>query len=215
MKRILLLATGLAAASLIASADPMCSNGYTIVNQNVTNNTVISGNGDFGGANGCTIGSEDFSNFEVGVNGGFQTPTALTVTIGSDGISVLSIGTNMSSGEDIELAFSITPGVLGIDLSSGPGGGVNEIVCSTQVLVGNVANAGTCTGTTLGSGSVSQNTSNSTFVSVAPAAEDWVFKDISNVSEVSQTITPEPMTLSLMGIGLIGLGIFGRRRIKK
>ena len=32
---------------------------------------------------------------------------------------------------------------------------------------------------------------------------------------ISQTTVPEPMTLSLMGVGLLGVGIFGRRRMVK
>ena len=32
---------------------------------------------------------------------------------------------------------------------------------------------------------------------------------------ISQTQIPEPMTLSLMGVGLLGLGIFGRKRMVK
>jgi hypothetical protein len=218
MKRLLLLVVCLTAASFVASADPLCSGGFTIVNQSVTNNTIISGNGAFGGLNGCTIAGFDFSNFQVAANTGYAVASSLNVVISSDGLNSLIISTNMAAGQDIELEFSITPGILGMTLGVGPSGGVNEVICSKQMGIGNVAGVGNCPfvgGVTLGSGAVSQATTTLTSFPVVANSVDWVFKDISGASEIFQSITPEPMTLSLMGAGLLGIGIFGRRRFKK
>jgi hypothetical protein len=217
MKRLMLLAAGVAAASFIASADPLCSTGFTLVNNQPTTNTsvyVINGTNAFGaGLNGCTVNGLDFSNFTIAGNTGWAGQN-LTVTVNAVG-SVFEISTNMNvaSGEDIELEFSITGGVTGMTLSAGGGAGVNETICSTPEPIGGGL-VGSCSGTTLGFGSVGGPVSVFSFpVTLAPV--DWVFKDISGASEVSQMILPEPMTLSLMGAGLLGLGIFGRRRFKK
>jgi hypothetical protein len=35
------------------------------------------------------------------------------------------------------------------------------------------------------------------------------------LSEVNQFFVPEPMTMTLVGAGLLGLGLFGRRRLRK
>jgi hypothetical protein len=57
-------------------------------------------------------------------------------------------------------------------------------------------------------------------VFASSVSQVWIIKDINSgnapFSEVEQSyLVPEPMTLSLMGIGLLGLGIFGRKRISK
>lgn len=220
MKKALLLGAGLIAASFLASADPLCSNGFTLVNnQPATNSSVfvIDGTNTFGaGLNGCTINGADFSNFTIAANTGYNGSTLLNVAINAVG-NVLEISTNLSiaAGQDIELEFSITPGISGITLSAGGGGSVNEIVCSTAEPIGSGL-VGSCGGQTLGTGAVGGVITQDTFlVQPSPTGTDWVFKDISGASEISQQILPEPMTLTLMGAGLLGLGIFGRRRASK
>ncbi|MGA3187820.1 MAG: hypothetical protein ABSF22_11990 [Bryobacteraceae bacterium] len=220
MKKILLLASGLIAASFIASADPLCSNGFTLVNNQPSTDSsvyVIDGTNTFGaGLNGCTIGAYDFSNFTIAANTGYNGSTLLNVGINAVG-NTLEISTNLSiaAGQDIELEFSITPGVTGITLAAGGGASVNEIVCSTAEPIGSGL-VGSCGGVTLGTGAVGGLISQDTFpVLTSPTGTDWVFKDISGASEISQLILPEPMTFSLMGAGLLGLGIFGRRRSSK
>jgi hypothetical protein len=64
----------------------------------------------------------------------------------------------------------------------------------------------------LGTGAVSGG--GTTFFAVLPAGTDFVYKDVNGVSEFAQTVVPEPMTLSMMGIGLLGLGLL-RRRARK
>ncbi len=224
MKRILMswgvLALCVATAS-VAMADPLCSagGGWQLLNATVTNGTVYSGNGLFGGSNGCTIGGLDFNNWQISPNTGYSNGGAnLNFTVNSSSGN-LALATNMSVGDDIQVEFSVSgvPGPSSDLLSVGGGGGVNEVICSTQMVIGSGGGAGSCaaaSGTTLGSGAVN-GVNSSTTIFISPLGTEWVFKDISTASEVSQLFStasvPEPMTLSLTGIGLLGLGLFGRR----
>lgn len=218
MKKILVTVLGVALFGGLAAASPVCTN-VTLVNQTVTNTSIISPIDVFTGAsNDCTLGPWDFSNFSVYVNTGYATPSNLTVTLSFSG-STLTFGTNMSQalGDDIDLQYKITPGILGMVLSASVGGGVNEGVCSTQQDFGSVTatpgSFGVCHGITLGSGSVVGGSS--TTIPIEGSATDWVFKDVNGVSGFSQFIIPEPASFSLLGAGLIGLGLLQRRRAKR
>ena len=119
-------------------------------------------------------------------------------------------------GDDIDLQYKITPGITGMVLSASTAGGVNEGVCSTQQTFGALTGSvsfGVCNGILLGSGSVAGGSS--TTIPIEKSAMDWVFKDVNGVSGFSQFIIPEPTTFSLLGAGLIGLGLLQRRRSKK
>jgi len=50
---------------------------------------------------------------------------------------------------------------------------------------------------------------------VNASATDFFLKDVSGGSQFTQTFVPEPVTMSLMGVGLLGLGILGRRKLRK
>lgn len=226
MKNCLLRALGIATCGIlamgIAAADPLCSAStmpVTLVpNQTVNNGQLFSITGEFsGGASGCTVGSLDFNNFQIYTNSGFST-TGFSMTVSFTGSS-LSFGTSLSAGQDIELEYEITPGISSMSMSAGPGGGVSETICSSEMNIG-PPNAGVCAaeingGTLLGTASIGG--SGFTSFTVSPSKTDWIFKDINGVSEFTQTFSavPEPMTLSLIGVGLLGIGILRRRRVSK
>jgi len=208
MKKILACFALLAAVGLtssVASAATACSS-------DIGDNVLVAGFS-------CSIGSLTFSNFNSNSN------STQGVTIASaTGSLVLSpnLPTNGSpSMGDIDLWFVVSGGITGVGASiNGPSGAfVNETVCDSAGLA-SPASGGICVNPRLafitafgGNPQV-----NATFASSNPVT---IFKDINDgggaVSEVTQVYTsgvPEPMTLSTMGVGLLGLGLISRRRKK-
>jgi len=173
----------------------------------------------------CTIGGLTFSNFMSNTNE--SNPPGIDIqAVGSDGFTLNpNLPTNGTPQmSDIWVQFKVAGGVSGVGLSvnGDPAkSSVNENVCATQQGLIPGMNLGICSQGNLlaflsvaGGGSASAS-----FTSTNPI---WIFKDInangSSISEVNQVYTsstvPEPMTLSMMGVGLLGLGLISRRRKK-
>jgi len=172
-----------------------------------------------------------FSNFAVVNAGGVPSPVVNLVSATfSNGVALLNFNPNLlvSAGSvvDIQLSFTVTGGINQIDLGVGPSrASITEAVCTAPF------SGGVCTGTTLTDVTVRSTTVNqpiwtSPFASTSPV---YIFKDISvdgrnsdifgpaadaGLSSFTQSFhtVPEPMTLSLMGVGLLGLGIMRRRQ---
>jgi hypothetical protein len=207
----------------LASATPTCASLVTV------NVVTISG--------GCTAFGLTFSNFTV-LNASAGTGTAeIDLTgvsqIGND-IDLnfnpnLGTGTIGGSITDLHFSFSVSGFMIGADQAvGGVNASINETLCST--LTGN--SFGVCGATTLWNvtgvsgqtGTCFGNTSSGTATTGAcnfgtGVNQAMVFKDISIGSPTSSHLTsfdetfivPEPMTLSLMGAGLLGIGLLGRR----
>ena len=215
-KKLLGIFVGLLAMGAVASAaTTSCTSvpSWTLASGNVSNGTLFSDVGVFGGTtpDACTAYGLTFSNFSVYINSGFPTspstlPFSMTVAFQADGSVIF--GSNIIPGQDINLQYKIVSGISGEILSSGgsTGTGVTENVCSTQ----QTFPGGTCNGVTLGSGFV--NASGSIPIVIAANSVDWIFKDVSGTSAFTEKVVPEPMTLSMMGIGLLGLGLMRRRQ---
>ena len=159
----------------------------------------------------CNAGAFTFTNFNVFANAGFTSPTSFDFTVYEQPNGISFGFTNLGS-KDILIAYTVTPGLSGMILSASTAT-VTESICSISY---DITTHTDCTfngGTPLGSGGITGG--GTTFISVSPNGSNFVVKDITGGSEVSQTVIPEPMTLSLVGLGLLGLGFSGRRRFTK
>jgi hypothetical protein len=174
-----------------------------------TGNTLSSQAGD-----ACNVGIYTFSNFSITASTGFIPASPFSATfsvVNNGGISGLDIAhTNLAGGKDIRIFMTVQPGVSFMLLATGPGETVTEVLCDTAT-----SQSGQCAGpgvggTILGQGSATG--SSSVGIPVSPNSIDYIFKDVSGGSELTQYLPmPEPGSMSLMGAGLLMLGLLGRR----
>jgi hypothetical protein len=172
----------------------------------------------------CTIGFETFSNFQYTL-----TPTSGFIGNNFDilvnggvpyagGPVNLEFNPGTAANSDLQLEFEVTGSAMtSVSLGfNGASGGVNETVCTIYMPTG------ICTAAPIGVGGTSSlvvvpTSQSATLNFITAQSTIWVFKDIEAgtgfFSEVNQGFTvPEPMTFSLLGAGLLGLGLMGRRR---
>lgn len=221
MKKIFLVAGATVALSFSALAAPTCSttSGYNNVISGAPNTGLTSST--TGQDDPCTVSGSDltFSNFSYDLTNGSFTTVSPTVNLVSATPAVTVVfNPNLNSNSDLELEFEVTGGIDGVTLGfNGSTGFVNEVLCTVFTATG-VCPQGDQIGTTL---SVTPTNQNASLTLNGSYSDVWVFKDINvgsggGLSEVSQSyIVPEPMTLSLMGAGLLGVGLIRRRRVRK
>lgn len=173
----------------------------------------------------CALGGLVFDNFSAVI---FWTPPpAAVVNIGSgsvtNGVVYLNFNPNMVTPPDpmdMWFMFRVVGGVNQVDLQvGGLGASIDEIICDSAGLDPN----GGCAGVQLANLSASSGQPRQwvylpgqNFVSPI-----WVFKDIyvtglnGHLTQFSESFhVPEPLTLTLIGSGLLGFGLL-RRRLKK
>jgi hypothetical protein len=193
-------------------ATPVCAPTQTIVSGTFTGGAVLSQSGNF-----CTEGIYTFSNFTVSVGADPSGPIpnwtlATGPATSSTGLVLDFAYTNLgTTGDDFQLTFDVMPGIGSETLTAGPSVTVTELICSVATGAG-----GSCPGTVLTQNpSFGASNGGSSFSNVTLAGTDFVFKDIANGSDVSETINPEPVTFSLMGLGLFAIWFAGRKRPNK
>ncbi len=192
---------------------------------------------------GCTvdIGSNiyTFSNFAYVAAGG-NTSGWAGLDLVQGGVSVVGneISFNFNPNEqvggvtDVHFQYQISGvGINGSSLAvtaADTGATISEENCTMNPSNNQVSldggNCGTGSNIDLLNLSVAQSgplTASGTFAS---QSEIWVWKDIeittnghdsSFTEDVTASAVPEPMTMSLMGAGLLGLGLLGRRMRRK
>jgi hypothetical protein len=209
MKKLLMLVLLASFSVVLASASSLCASG--------TDATVPPGPGDsfsLTSVGSCAVGGVTFSNFSVFLAVGPFPAGGFSVNVFTDPAGGIDIDyTGISAPADFHLAFEATPGITSMILETGVGSTVSEGVCNTAFNVNNGSSA--CGPNLLNQTPITASNGGTITSLITFAGTDFFFKDISGGSEVTELIAPEPMTLSMMGVGLLGLGIFGRRRSSK
>jgi hypothetical protein len=235
MKKIFgagLFAFTLAATATVASAAPACAIGTNLIENaagsgNVVDNGLAATVSAIPASQSCTLGSLTFSNFQYTLapptgfeNAPFQVLVNNIIPSGND--VVLGFNPDTASGSDLQLEFQVTGVIQGVDLSyNGNTGAINEEVCLVYMQSGVCPTASDVNGpSTLSSLGVNPTNQNAQLNFTTAQTSIWIFKDIAAgagfFSEVNQSfVVPEPMTFSLLGVGLLGLGLMGRRRASK
>jgi hypothetical protein len=177
----------------------------------------------------CQAGNLVFSNFGVS-----SVPTGMTVAL--SGISASSTSVDLSfqiSGfsftlptnpsPDLRLVYEVTGLTTGVDNSfaGSPGTSIVETVCDSA---GVTAGGGLCVGKVIAQLVDNSTLSPQSVTFLNSQSNIWIIKDItasasvtglvsvSDITNSHETVVPEPATLSMMGLGLLGLGMIGRRR---
>jgi len=219
-KRFLVVLVGMLAIGLTANAavfDPCTGSAVSDINT-----TVGVGSGNTVACDGSPF---TFSNFAVSVVGGGSAQLSIAgsgFSTYSGGVAYLTFQIGFVTGpvSDILLFYQVNGPLGAVDLNNGGTGvTIQEQVfdtCNTPLYGGGCTNL--LAQIVVGPGS---SATSAAFVSADNIT--FIKKDIQYASQTSfisdftnsQHVVPEPMTLSLMGVGLLGLGLMRRRQVKK
>lgn len=204
MKRyLLLLAVMVLGFAGSAQADPACTAGTVVIGP--------------GAVSSCTVAGLTFSGF--GALNAFGAVPNVGIVINPtvvNGFLVLNFSMSpLGPGDDFFFFFTVTGGISGIDLSvGGTGAVIDEIACSSPIPTTG-PDAFTCPGGNL-LASVTGFSQGGNVIAFFPNGSlvnpVYIFKDIGVSADGGSLSTfnqswhvPEPATLALFGMGLLGL----------
>jgi hypothetical protein len=162
----------------------------------------------------CTLGTDTFSNFTVFNGATSNTDIVVAASFAAPATLTFSV-TNLNAMTDFDAIYEVMPYQSTITVSEVAAlGNIDFTVCSKEVMAGqSCAGEG---GTVLGSGMVTGSETVTSPLLVSTTGADWVFEDVSGTTSFSNSFTtPEPVTFSLMGLGLLAIGFAGRKRMRK
>ncbi len=228
MKKTKLILSGIAFAfaaiclsSSTASAATACS--ALMLPANVTTTVLAT-------STGCDAGGLNFSNFSVSANPATMNVLLANVDVTSSSVNLgFQIGgfafSLPTSAPDLRLSYEVKGTTTGVDnlFGGSPGTSLLEIVCDSK----GIASGTSCVDTPLGF-ILNSGLQHGSLTFATPQTNIWIIKDITVQSNFTGTAVevsdftnshatstiPEPMTLSMMGAGLLGLSLMSRRRKK-
>jgi len=210
------------ALAVTASASPT-SCGPPAVPPSLVADTVDAGNTV--GSLTYTCGGLTFSNFFATDAGGV--PIGTTVFLSSatfdstTGIVLLNFNPSLTLGtaEDLHFSFTVTGAITAVDLTVfGSNSSISETICGSPIVPVNTGCSPALVPTInrlSGQSEVTSNTFSSSLTTIFKDINKGADGDLTSFNQSFHTAVPEPMTLSMMGVGLLGLGLMRRRQAGK
>jgi len=183
------------------------------------------------GAVGCTANGLTFSNFGVQSINPSNMTVGMSVTTSAGAVELDFqiagfVATYPAPPPDLRITYEVAGPSTGVNNTfnaATPGVTIIETVCDSK---GITAGGGSCLGSSLGQIINNKFIGTQTLTFASLQSDIWIIKDITgsyfntdgtigisdftNSSETSPV--PEPMTLSMMGVGLLGLSLISRRK---
>jgi len=212
MRRGLKLVIGTAIMSVLPSGlfAATCTT-WTLGDTMTTIAPGTSASGTSSGTIPCTLGADTFNSFYVYNTTASDTDIQVVAEFSTPAVVDFDVF-NIDTLTNSDVVFEVSPGqgLLTISASNGLTD-IIDTVCSVVFVQGE-----TCTGEggmVLGSATLTGSGTQTIALATSPTGNEWVFQNVSGTAIFSDSFSsiPEPVTLPLVSVGLLGLGLIGRK----